>query len=218
VERLRRGLYLVIPLEAGPERRWSAEAFVIASALVPHGAVAYWSAIRHWNWTEQTPRAVFVQTSRRVAWQAKTVLGVLYRCTVVGPSRFFGVRTEYLGGRPFRVTDPEKTVLDALDHVELSGGFTVVQPAVRSASRDVNWKKMDDYIARFPNRAALKRLGFIIESGRMELPDREARLENWRARISSGWAALDPGGNRQAGRINRRWRIRVNVPGTAADG
>lgn len=60
VKRLERGRYLLIPLEAGPERLWSEDAALVAMTLAPEGALAYWSAIRHWGWTEQLPRTVFI--------------------------------------------------------------------------------------------------------------------------------------------------------------
>jgi len=35
IARLERGKYLVIPLEAGPERRWSEDAYIVASCCLP---------------------------------------------------------------------------------------------------------------------------------------------------------------------------------------
>ena len=63
--RLENGLYMIIPLEAGPEREWSENALIIASHLVSPGAVAYWSAMRFWNMTEQLPHVQFIQTTTR---------------------------------------------------------------------------------------------------------------------------------------------------------
>src|SRR2546422_10270042 len=65
IARLERGKYLVIPLEAGAERTWSEEPYLVASTLVHPAAIGYWTAIRHWNWTEQIPRVIYVQTTTR---------------------------------------------------------------------------------------------------------------------------------------------------------
>lgn len=51
LERLERGTYLILPLEAGPDREWSADRFLIASYLVDPCAIGYWSALGHWNLT-----------------------------------------------------------------------------------------------------------------------------------------------------------------------
>lgn len=53
--RLERGKYLVVPLEAGEHRMWCEEPYLVASTLVHPAAIAYWTAIRHWGWTEQIP-------------------------------------------------------------------------------------------------------------------------------------------------------------------
>src|SRR3972149_9609474 len=58
LERIERGLYLIVPLEAGPGRQWTEEPQGIASQLAPQGAVAYWTALHHWGMTEQVPRTM----------------------------------------------------------------------------------------------------------------------------------------------------------------
>lgn len=47
-----RGVYLLLPLEAGPERTWSGSPLVIAPYLLQPAAVAYWSALHYWQMTE----------------------------------------------------------------------------------------------------------------------------------------------------------------------
>src|SRR3972149_6150557 len=49
LERIERGLYLIVPLEAGPEGHWTEDPMVIAAQLVPSGAVGYWSAPPSWG-------------------------------------------------------------------------------------------------------------------------------------------------------------------------
>jgi len=56
LERLEKGRYLIIPLEAGIGREWSEDPLKIGTFLVPDGAAAYWTAMRHWGWTTQLPR------------------------------------------------------------------------------------------------------------------------------------------------------------------
>lgn len=64
LERIERGQYIVVPFEAGPERKWSENPYIIASLLTKPAVIAYWSAIRFWNWTEQMPRVVYVLTTQ----------------------------------------------------------------------------------------------------------------------------------------------------------
>ena len=65
LQRVERGVYLLIPLEAGPERTWSESPMVIAPYLIQPAAVAYWSALHYWQMTEQIPRTTFVQSTKR---------------------------------------------------------------------------------------------------------------------------------------------------------
>ena len=73
---IERGKYLIIPLEAGLEREWTEDPYLIANALVHPAAIAYWNAIRHWNWTEQIPRITYVQTTRRKSKKTCTIFSV----------------------------------------------------------------------------------------------------------------------------------------------
>lgn len=77
---------MIIPLEAGPERLWSENALIIASHLVSPGAVAYWSAMRFWNMTEQLPRVQFIQTTKRK--RSVNIQGINYRFVTVSDKRF----------------------------------------------------------------------------------------------------------------------------------
>ena len=212
IRRLKRGVYLIVPLEAGIARQWTEDVFVIACSLAQPAAVAYWSAMRHWNWTTQVPQTVLVQTTQRKWRYEKTILGVTYRFIPVVPGKFFGVRRERLGAKTFFVTDREKTLLDILDRPDLSGGMPEVLDAVAAASSEIDWKRLDEYLDRFPNRTVLKRLGILADLLSLDIQDRKTRLARWRGMISAGVTLLDPGGSRTSGRINSGWGIRMNVP------
>ena len=211
VKRLKRGVYMIVPLEAGVEKEWSEDAFVIACALAKPAAVAYWSAMRHWNWTSQIPSTIFVQTTQRKFSYTKTIQGVKYRFVPVIQRKFFGLRQERIGGKQFSVTDREKTILDMLDRPDLCGGMPEVLGAIQTALSEIEWDRLDEYVKKFPNRTALKRLGFLVQELGLHIPNRENRLELWREAISRGVALLDPG-VRPRGPIRTAWGIRVNIP------
>ncbi|NJD18292.1 MAG: hypothetical protein FIA95_03290 [Gemmatimonadetes bacterium] len=56
LQRIERGKYLIVPLEAGPERVWTEDALVLAGHLVSPSLVAYWSALSRWSLTDHVPR------------------------------------------------------------------------------------------------------------------------------------------------------------------
>ncbi len=210
LRRLERGTYLIIPLEAGPTRDWTESALVIAPHLIQPAAIAYWSALHYWNMTEQVPRTVFVQSTRRKHRRQIEVLGISFRFVTVVESKFFGVVRRTLDGKPIYVTDREKTLLDAADRPDLSGGIGQLAQALRTAWADVDWQRLDEYLTRWGRGSLTKRMGYLVETLELPLPDREERLARWHRSLSSGIALLEPGrGN--TGRIVTRWRLRVNV-------
>lgn len=205
---LGKGRYLIIPLEAGPERRYTTHGFLIARHLAPEGYIAYWTALHHHGLTEQIPRAIWVATSRRR--RETTVIGVRYIFVTLRPYKIFGHQPVWIGGEAVPVADLEKSLVDSLDHPEHCGGIGEVVKALATAWEEhgPNLERLTEYALRMRNRAILKRLGYLVEHLSLEAGNFP---ERWSAALSRGHARLDPslppGGPR-----NRRWQLQVNVP------
>jgi predicted transcriptional regulator of viral defense system len=212
--RLEKGKYLLLPLEAGTEGRYTVHEFVIAAHLIQPYAIAYASALHYWHMTEQLPHTVFVQSTSRKHQREKEVLGVPYRFVTVVESKFFGVVDRTLDGQPIYVTDREKTLVDAADRPDLSGGIVQLAQALRVARDDLDWRILDDYLDRWPTGSPKKRIGYLVESLELPFSDREERLACWRRSLSSGIVAFEPGHRSRQGRTVTRWRLRVNVDET----
>jgi len=219
--RLERGTYMIIPLEAGPERLWSENALVIVPYLIKPATIAYWSALHYWQLTEQIPHTVFVQSTARKYQREKEILGMTFRFVTVVETKFFGVAQRTLGGQPIYVTDREKTLVDAADRLELSGGSIQLAQALRAAWADLDWQQLDTYLYRWPTTSPLKRIGYLVEALDLPIPDREARLASWQHALAPGIVQLEPGQSGDVGPIVTRWQVRVNVAGpwtTGRDG
>ncbi|MCH8339179.1 MAG: type IV toxin-antitoxin system AbiEi family antitoxin domain-containing protein, partial [Chloroflexi bacterium] len=120
--RLERGLYLLVPLEAGPEGTWAENPLAIAHQLTPVGAVGYLPALHYWEMTKRAPAEMVVQTLRRRFRPRVTILGVEYQFILVVERKLFGVTTQTIDGLTFRITDREKSLVDACDRPDLCGG------------------------------------------------------------------------------------------------
>ncbi|MEA3308470.1 MAG: type IV toxin-antitoxin system AbiEi family antitoxin domain-containing protein [Chloroflexota bacterium] len=210
LHRLQRGVYLIIPLEAGPERVWSENALVIATHLIAPSAVAYWSALHYWQFTEQMPRTVFVQSTARKHQREKEILGMTFRFITVVKTKFFGVVERTLNGQPIYLTDREKTLVDAADRLELSGGCLQLAQALQAAGAELDWSRLSAYLHRWPTTSPLKRMGYLVEALGLPLADRQARLARWQAALAPGIVQLEPGREAQ-GPIVTRWQVRLNV-------
>jgi len=210
LQRIEKGKYLIVPLEAGPDRVWAEDALVIAAHLVSPSLVAYWSALRYWNFTDQVPRVTYVQTPARKENRTPLVQGMRFRIVRVKEERFFGGRTAQIGGSPVQVTDPEKTFIDCLDRPDLSGGVAEVARALRE--EEIDWKRLTEYLRRFRSGAVVKRLGFLVESIGLSHPPEPRTLDQWQDLLTAGINLLDPSSPREAHRIATRWRMGVNLP------
>lgn len=208
LQRLDRGVYMLLPLAAGPERTWTESGLVIAPHLIQPAAVAYWSALHYWDMTEQIPQTVFVQTTRRK--QPIEVLGMYFRFVTVKEEHFFGVIRRTLDGKPLYVTDREKTLLDAAARPDLSGGIIQLAQALRATHSDISWPKLDGYLAHWGGGTVVKRLGYLLETLTLPIPDRDSRLERWQGMLTQGISPLEPGLG-DTGPTATRWRVRVNV-------
>ena len=210
VVRIERGKYIIIPLEAGSKRYWSEDPYIIAKMLVEPAVVAYWSAIRYWDWTEQLPNIIFVQTTKRKKTQRRKVFGVSYEIVTVTRKKFFGYSRQWRNEVDFLVTDKEKTLIDCADDVRRSGSLEELIKAVQEAVKEISWSKLEAYSDRFPNGAVKKRLGYLFETLIPELPqDAKKLLTKWQSDLTAGISPLVPG-CRKSGKISTRWRILVN--------
>jgi predicted transcriptional regulator of viral defense system len=158
--------------------------------------------------TEQVPHTVFVQSTRRK--RPVEILGMRFHFVSVSQARFFGVTRRTLDGKPIYVTDREKTLLDAAARPDLSGDVDQLAQALYAAWANLDWARLDDYLTRWGGGVVVKRLGYLVETLSLPVPDLDRRLERWRELLSQGISLLEPAAQAE-GPVVTRWRIRENV-------
>jgi predicted transcriptional regulator of viral defense system len=208
IKRIQRGTYLIVPLEAGPDRAWSESGLIMAPYMVKPAAVAYWSAMHYWNMTEQISHTTFVQTTVRK--QPLTLFGQDFCFVTVRPERFFGIQDRSADGRRILVTDREKTLLDAAARPDLCGGIAQLSQALKTVSSSLDWEKLDAYLQTWGGGTVIKRLGYLLERSALNLPGTEPRLLRWQDMLTSGFSLLEPG-SQARGALATRWRLRINI-------
>lgn len=209
LSRIRRGLFTVVPLEAGAPESWRADPWLVAARVFAPCYVGGWSALEHWDLTEQLFRSVLVVTAKPQRSVHQAIQGMEFRVVSRKTDSLFGTRTVWRGRGKVEVSDPTKTVADVLDDPSLGGGIRNVAEIL---SEYFSGDYRDDqllagYADRIGNRAAFKRLGYLIEECEIEAP---SLLEVCWARRSAGLAKLDPS-IRARGRITKRWGLRINA-------
>ena len=204
--RVRRGLYVPVPLESSTADLPLEDSWVIADRLFAPCYIGGWSAAAHWGLTEQLFRPVLVVTTRRPRARRVEARGAVFNLRTVDGQAMFGVKPIWRGKVKVNVSDPTRTVVDLLDTPTMGGGIRSVLDILKSffGSEYRNPKLLVDYADRLGNKAVFKRLGFLAAT---YLPTERALIADCSKRLSAGNAKLDP--KLPGDRLVTAWRLRV---------
>ena len=207
--RIRRGLYATVPLEASEPRTWLADPWAVAARSFAPCYVGGWTALGHWDLTDQIFNAVVVFTATSVRAKQREHQGTVFRLRQIDERRIFGTRVVWRRGIRVHISDPERTLVDVLDRPDIGGGIRHVADCLTEWSRAGNGSKesLSEYATRLENRTAFKRLGYLIEMRSLNEPE---LLAVCKREMSSGLSALDPSAG-SAGRVLKRWNLRINA-------
>jgi predicted transcriptional regulator of viral defense system len=209
LSRVRRGLYVAVPLDARQSGEWIEDSWIVADQIFSPCYIGGWSACEHWDLTEQVFRTQLVVTARKVHERDITLQGIPIRLTVRPTEKHFGTVPVWRGQARVAVSDPSRTVVDILDDPRLGGGIRMVADIIQAytASRQRDDALLVQYGDRLGNRSVFKRLGYLLEQSGADVPKLIAACLE---RRSTGLTTLDPS-VRADGRILRRWGLRINV-------
>jgi len=208
--KLRRGIYLIVPLSAGVDSKYTEHEFLIASRLISPYYIGYWSALNFYNMTEQTPFTVFVATTKRPeGTRTRIILDTNYRFITVSKKKFFGFSPVSIGTDLVNISDREKTLADALDHPEYCGGIAEVAKCLWNSRDAISIEKIVNYATKMGNSAIIKRLGFLLDV--LDLKSKENVYPRMKNMVSAGMSILDPTMRQKSGNYNTKWKLIINV-------
>jgi predicted transcriptional regulator of viral defense system len=207
---VRRGLFLIVPLEAEPASGATVEdAWVLGKQLFAPCYIGGWSAAEHWGLTEQIFRSVFVASGAHVRRSQATFLGAEFRVVKIPRRRIEGASAVWRGRERVLVSDRELTIADALIAPDWVGGFRHLAQIIRTCYESKEWNSAR-LIARMEHLgkgAGFKRLGWLFEQ---IFPTETDLITLCFHRRSAGLIAVDPR-VKATGRISKRWGLRINV-------
>jgi predicted transcriptional regulator of viral defense system len=210
LHRLRRGRYSIVPLSSRSLQPVIESPLAAAMELFSPCYISGWSAAEQWDLTDQVSNAVVVYTSGFQRRTTQVLGGVTYRIRRIPKAQMFGTTQVWIGRTQVQIADPHRTLVDILDAPELGGGgrqaFDIVRAYFRSKQADPD--RVLEYAAKLGRGAVFKRLGFAAE---LFTKPSEQWVRKCQSHLSAGIALLDPAGPRQ-GRIDTRWRVRLNIP------
>ncbi|MBW2702681.1 MAG: type IV toxin-antitoxin system AbiEi family antitoxin domain-containing protein, partial [Deltaproteobacteria bacterium] len=210
LQRLKRGLYRVVPLGASSPNPVVEDAWPLAMDLFSPCFISGWSAAEHWDFTEQIFNSISVVTARPQRRSLQVYGGVKFRTRTLQAQRMFGSNKVWFGSRRVEIANPHRLVVDILDLPAFGGGgrhtLDVVRAYLRSQAADLS--NLMEYAERYGSGTLFKRLGFIVE--RFGTPGDEW-LDRCLGNTSSGLSKLDPAGP-DKGKIVSKWNLRINIP------
>jgi len=206
LSRVRRGLYVPVPLESKSADIALEDPWIIAERLFSPCYIGGWSAAEHWDLTEQIFRSIMVMTTKKPRHRRPVIKATSFVLRSISPDAFFGTKTIWRGPVKVSISDPTRTVIVTLADPSLGGGLRpttdVFRAYLKSSSKDL--ELLVSYAGRLGTGAVYKRLGFLLERF---VPDETEIIEKCRARISMGNSKLDP--SLPSTRLITNWRLWV---------
>jgi len=206
VSRVRRGLYVSVPLESGTADVPLEDPWIIAERLFTPCYIGGWSAAEYWELTEQIFRTIVVMTTQKPRDRSPNIKGTKFLLRTIAEKAMFGLKPVWRGQVKIFVSDPTRTVLDMLDDPKLGGGLRptvdILLNYLRSEKKDT--KLLIEYANRLDNGAVFKRLGFLSERF---APAETYLVTECRSRLRMGNAKIDP--SLPADRLITKWRLWV---------
>ncbi len=209
LRRIRRGLYLLIPLEATSSEDWSGDPWQIAARVYEPCYIAGWSACGHWGFTEQIFRDVAVFTAAAIHGRHEKIDQTTYALRKVAKRSLFGTRSIWRNEARVPVSDPTRTLIDILDEPKWGGGIRHVTHIIEAywSSEHRDETQLIDYAQKLGNAAVVKRMGYLLET--LHMGD-ETLIDRLHRSITTGYARLDPSVPARGSFITR-WNLQINV-------
>jgi predicted transcriptional regulator of viral defense system len=208
LRRVRRGLYIAVPVEAERPEGWSQDAMVVAEAVWSPCYFTGWTAAGHWSLTEQVFRTTVVKTARRVRASEARLLDADYLLTHIPEEMMeWGIESMWREEVRLQIADPARTVVDILDSPRIGGGIRHATEILDTYLDEHDPLRLVEHAQRLGNRAVFKRLGYLVETLGRDEPE---LLSACRTHLSTGLALLDPDGPPNGPRVPA-WSIRANT-------
>jgi predicted transcriptional regulator of viral defense system len=111
LKRLSKGLYLILPFEAGMDGDFTVSSLLIATYLVQPSVIAYGSALNHHGFIEQISHTTFVATTQKKKKVEIKDLGLRFKFVTLPPAKMFGQETLWIEGKEEMVAEKLRALL-----------------------------------------------------------------------------------------------------------
>jgi predicted transcriptional regulator of viral defense system len=210
LQRIKRGSYILIPLESNSTQPLSEENWSMASELFSPCYLSGWTAAEYWNLTEQIFNTIVAFTASPQRKSEHTIAGIRYRTNQINSKNIFGTKKLWINNKQVLIADIHKTLVDVLMYPSIGGGGEHVVKIAKNywKNKEADPNKLLEYSLRINKGVLFKRLGYTAEIFGSVPND---WLDDLRSRISQGISKFDPT-SPDKGKILTRWHLRYNAP------
>jgi len=206
--RLKAGKFLIIPQQLGKEDQYIGN-WLVAGREVTNSEkyyVAFYSAMKFWGMLTQPMLKVFIATPKRQVVPREMKDRLVF--VTVDEKFIWGISEEWVTrDERVRISNLEKTLVDALLHPQFCGGITEIAKGIWIAKEKIDYKGLQKYVIKMNKNVVAKRLGYILEILNIERPELTARLKQY---VRDRYDLFDP--NLAEKRIDKNsWRLVDNI-------
>jgi predicted transcriptional regulator of viral defense system len=207
IRRVARGLYVpVSPMSLGKSQVLE-DPWVLVPELYSPGYIGGWSALEHWELTEQFFRSVCVLTNKRTDYGQTQHQGVSFYIKHVSQKYMFGTKTLWRENQKLLISDPHKTILDIIIDPYIGAGLQHTVDCLREFNKiygsTKDQERLLDYALKYKSGALFKKLGFLAEA----LGFDPGFVESCGKNLTTGYAHLDK--QAQDVKLVTKWRLWV---------
>jgi predicted transcriptional regulator of viral defense system len=210
LERLRPGLFQLVPAERGREGVADTHPLAAGAVLVDPYFFSYGTACTHHGLTEQAFAEVYIACRERR--RADTIRGKRYVFVYLPEEHFFAFEPTLVLGQSVQMATVERALLDAIDRPRYAGGIGEVSRIAARAAPRVSWDALLELLGEWRSSALVQRVGYFLDLHGADVSSevREALLE---LVLPSSKILL--GSRRRwgtSGKLVRPWNVAENVP------
>ncbi|HCJ66590.1 MAG TPA: hypothetical protein DHV62_04510 [Elusimicrobia bacterium] len=208
LKKIKKGVYLYSPLEAGPAGS-NINEFLIPSVFFPKDNyyIGYSPMYNYYGFTDQIFQVMYILNT---SLQREKVIGSMrFKMVKISQKRMYGLKKIRIKDTGVIVSDRERTLVDLVYFPDPIGGmkkaFEILKEQIKN--RKIDAGKLKRYALRFPDVATAKRIGFVLESA--GVPDKEL-VPLLKAVKKTSLINLYPSKSRK-GKVNKKWMLIENA-------
>jgi predicted transcriptional regulator of viral defense system len=208
ITRLKAGKFLIIPQELSNAKGYMGDWFVAGREIVNSSTyyIAFYSAMHYWGMLTQPLVKIFVATPKRQVIPIEMRKRLIF--VYIQEKNIWGINDEWVTGtEKVRISDLERTIIDALTHPEYCGGVTEIAKGIWLAKDKIHYDKLADYVGKYNKNVVAKRLGYILEILDIKQPGLSAQLRKY---VKERYDLFDPALPRNIIDKNK-WRLIDNI-------